>query len=199
MVKHAIASSFAVLALIVVHCGGGTSPVDPNRTPKVHRASAMTCDDMRPPGIADAGLESGAPDSGVPDQCNQDSDCTMGKDGRCGYSRIGKQCSYDTCFADADCGNNGVCVCRTGGSNNHCAGGGGPGACRVDADCGAKGFCSPSAGSCGPGYGIQGYFCHTSSDTCVDDSDCQDGGLAGYCMFETTVKKWQCSNSICAG
>ncbi len=203
MHKHAIVVSFSVLAIVAIHCGGSTTgPGTPPHTPKVHRETAMTCDDTRSPGITDAGApaDSGAPDSGLPGQCNQDSDCTQGKNGRCGYSRIGLQCSYDTCNADVDCANGGVCMCRTSPmDNNHCVGGANAGACRVDADCGPKGACSPSLGSCGNYGGVQGYYCHTSNDTCTDDSECNNSGMMGYCMFETMVKKWQCSYAFCAG
>jgi hypothetical protein len=47
----------------------------------------------------------------------------------------------------------------------------------VDSDC-ASGYCSPSVGSLGTFYGIQGYYCHTPKDTCSNDSDCGGGG---YC------------------
>lgn len=209
MVKHVLLGFFAFSGIVAIHCGGavGTNTdggvVDPNRVPKNHRASAMTCDMTRPPGITSS--EGGAPDAGFPGQCNQDSDCTMGTNGRCGYSRIGKECSYDTCFSDAQCTNGGVCVCRSGGGTNHCAGNSmTAGSCRIDSDCGPKGYCSPSADSCGPSYGTKGYFCHTASDTCLDDTDCSDGGAqggwgSGYCMYEPMVKHWKCSYSACAG
>ena len=200
MVRHAIVVSVSVVAIVASQCGGSTTT--PPHTPKVHRETAITCDSTRPPGITDAGApgDSGAPDSGLPDQCNQDSDCTNGKNGRCSYVRFGKQCSYDTCNIDADCANGGVCVCRTSPTdttNNHCVGGG-DGACRVDADCGPKGACSPSLGSCGTYSGVVGYFCHSSSDTCVDDSECTEGRM-GYCMYVSSGKKWQCSYAFCAG
>jgi hypothetical protein len=202
MQTRVVTLGVSALAIAIIHCGT-ISPIDPgSRTPKVHRPSGMTCDSTRPPilpGMADGG---GAPDSGIPDQCNVDADCTNGKNGRCDYNRIGKQCTYDTCTTDADCTSGGVCMCRMGATdttNNHCAGSGQPGSCKVDSDCGPKGFCSPSFGSCGAYGGIQGYFCHTSSDTCVDDSDCQEGGVAGYCMFQVTAKKWECSYAFCAG
>jgi hypothetical protein len=199
MYKHIIVVSASALAVLAVKCGGSTT-VSPH-TPKVHRAAAMMCDNTRPPGITDAGapMDSGLPDSGIPGQCNQDSDCTQGNNGRCSFNRIGKVCTYDTCTTDAECANGGVCMCREGASSgtNHCVGG--VGGCRVDADCGPNGACSPSFGSCGNYGGTEGYYCHTSSDTCVDDSECTEGGTMGYCMFETKMKKWQCSYSFCAG
>jgi hypothetical protein len=204
MHKPILVSSLVGVALIALfECGGGTSTTITPHTPKVHRPSAMMCDNMRPPGIADAGLgpEAGVPDSGLMN-CNQDSDCTQGKDGRCSYTRIGKQCTYDTCFSDSDCMNGAVCECRTNpqdSSPNHCVGTMGTDTCRVDSDCGANSWCSPSFGTCGNYGGIQGYFCHKTTDTCIDDSDCNEGGLNGFCMYEPTVKHWQCSYSACAG
>jgi Cys-rich repeat protein len=119
----------------------------------------------------------------------------------------GNFCSYDLCAADGDCADAGVCLCGTSigtvGSDgtpiregNRCV----PANCRVDSDCGAGGVCSPTVGtSCGPRNGIVGYECHTPSDTCTTDAQCQDGGLGGYCAFQPTLGHWACSFGFCAG
>lgn len=205
MRREILTGTFCCVAVaIAIHCGGTTTTTNPPHTPKVHRSTAMMCPQMRAPSIEDGGVSDAgmmSPDSGLPQSCNQDSDCTQGKNGRCGYSRIGKTCSYDTCFQDGDCMTGAVCECRSSASSsapNHCTGGNQMGACRVDADCGEKGFCSPTLGTCGNYSGIQGYFCHTSADECVDDTECTQMG-AGYCMFDTMVKHWKCSYSHCAG
>jgi hypothetical protein len=108
------------------------------------------------------------------------------------------------CWQDADCddagfGAPGLCSCapntRHGfsASANICI----PNDCRVDADC-ACGYCSPTVNpNCGSFYGVQGYYCHTPQDCCVNDSDCDGGG--GYCAYHTEVGYWTCGYGHCAG
>lgn len=205
-----------------VHCGGGTTtpistttgdggvppgpPPSNLPTPKEHRVTAAACPTARPPGV---NSDAGAPDSGVPSgQCLRDSDCTQGNNGRCEPASgrmIGNMCTYDACVTDVDCGDGKVCACgtplgtvpngtpmRTG---NRCL----PGNCRVDADCGTGSFCSPSLdATCGPYFGVTGYYCHTAGDTCTSDDQCKGIG-PGYCAFQPTVGKWACGTSVCAG
>jgi hypothetical protein len=66
-----------------------------------------------------------------------------------------------------------------------------PGDCRVDADCGPCGWCSPSHSNqyCA---GVAGYYCHTSSDQCVNDSDCADSGVGMMCRYDTSLSYWRC-------
>ena len=71
-----------------------------------------------------------------------------------------------------------------------------PSDCRVDADCGAPGYCSPTPGSCGPIFGTAGYYCHTPSDECFADDDC-DGDA--YCAYDLSAKRWRCRTERCAG
>jgi len=91
-------------------------------------------------------------------------------------------CSYDECFSDADCPANTPCECRDSASSaaaNRCLSGSD---CRVDSDCGPGNFCSPS--QFGQWCGFR-YYCHTASDTCLDDSDCVGAG----CNFG---EHWAC-------
>ena len=76
------------------------------------------------------------------------------------------------------------------GSSNVCY----PAGCRVDADCGPGGYCSPSPtlGCCG---GPSGFHCHTPQDSCLNDSDCADGGL--FCLFVQTA--WHCGTPQMCG
>lgn len=130
-------------------------------------------------------------------------------------------CTYDDCRDDSDCESGGACLCRTSSTApgpNQCAA---PGpSCRVDADCGKGDFCSPSligtqcicndesfcpkgpsgcsvngvevpcscSGTCG-----HGYFCHTSEDKCLDDSDCAPHQT---CNFDLAGKRWLCTGCI---
>jgi len=105
-----------------------------------------------------------------------------------GHDAPRNDCEYDACLADTDCGAAGVCDCN--GTGNFCLGG----TCRIDADCGAGGACSPDHGCRG---GMHGYFCHTSADTCVNDSDCWKTDQNTGCHFEPQVGHWACVNLQC--
>ena len=167
------------------------------RIPAQHRAAATACSMTRPPGPS--GIANGT--------CQMDSDCvdgTKGQNGRCVFSRIGAICSYDECFDDSTCGGK-VCLCRPSGETsatvqaNHCLVQGG---CRTDSDCGSGGACSPSFSTCGAYTGVVAYYCHTPTDSCLDDSDCpavDGGGGPGYCMFSPEGGKWICGYSQCVG
>jgi hypothetical protein len=115
--------------------------------------------------------------------------------------------STDQCLADSDCAEAGVCSCRGNSfgyahvsAGNSCV----QSNCRVDSDCGQGGSCSPTiSATCGPFYGIVGYYCHTPRDTCESDSDCGGGSgagePAGYCAFDPTLGYWACGHGFCAG
>jgi hypothetical protein len=114
--------------------------------------------------------------------------------GRCVQNNGGPTtclCVWDICADDSACPAGQTCACHGSpyefGEGNHCV----PSNCRVDADCGPGGWCSPtfSASLCGV---VGGYYCHTSRDTCVNDSDCVDGGVGFACGFDTTVGYWSC-------
>ena len=131
----------------------------------------------------------------------------------------GTRCSYDACASDQDCPGNEPCECRASAADpsaNSCLIGGN---CRVDSDCGdgEAGYCSPSqvsnfcvcpstalcgdagascyAGAqqvscaCGDSCG-HSYFCHTKSDSCLDDSDCAAGQT---CNYDTVDARWDCA------
>jgi len=174
------------------------------REPVKHRASATTCDHVR------ATTDPHVPPPTDGDEtyvlCRSHADCTEGENGRCvGNGHDGWRCTYDDCFADADCpgadGKRALCECEGLGvvsSGNACL----DVECRVDGDCGAGGYCSPSLGACGNYFGIAGYFCHTKQDECLDDADCNPDGSTsgvGYCAFMQTTGRWQCSTAQCVG
>ncbi len=164
-------------------------------TPTNHRAAPPVCSHER--ATWDFMADGASGECQTHDDCNN---AELGTNGRCGYSRIGTQCSYDTCFADSDCSAmpNGVCACEDDMGATHCQYGG----CVVDSDCGEGGYCSPSFGSCGNYFGVIGYWCHTQDDECTEDSECTEmegtfGG--GYCAYSEEVNHWVCQYSHCAG
>ncbi len=167
---------------------------DGGRVPVNHRPNDDQCSTTPQKGSCNTGTDSGGPAG----QCSSDTQCTTGTNGRCIYSTGGAlfcMCTYDSCKHDTDCtGSAGtVCACHgspyTNGAGNTCK----PGDCRVDSDCGAGGYCSPSLGTSGCGT-LQGYYCHTAADTCIDDSDCNgSGGGPQACTYSTTTKHWQCT------
>jgi hypothetical protein len=162
------------------------------RVPKNHRPSATACPTGRgtgnsPPLSPDCPLDGGLVD------CVSDTDCSGGKNGRCfpDHFHCSTGCQYDDCFTDSDCSGNAPCDCRASASDadqNFCVTGSG---CRVDADCGDNGYCSPSLvyAFCECDNCEHGYFCHTPSDTCVDDSDCDKSGT---CNYDQLAQRWQC-------
>jgi len=129
-------------------------------------AGALVQDPMNP--YADGGV--------VPD-CHDDGECDAGMNGRCRWTNEGisyqkiliPKCTYDQCFSDQDCPSPLVCDYRGAPvynlwPSNQCLP---SGDCRVDSDC-ASGLCSPApANGC-----MLGFFCHTSWDPCISDSDC---------------------------
>ncbi len=129
--------------------------------------------------------------------CSSDSSCTDGTNGRCVESGGGVlycSCTYDTCANDAACPSGQTCACHGSayveGQGNTCI----QGNCRVDSDCdGGAGYCSPAEDtmSCGS---LLGYYCHTASDQCLDDTDCGQSSQGGpqVCTYSTTAHRWQC-------
>ncbi len=182
---------------------GPDLPTDlpPIRVPAQHRAVATVCDQVRPPSsLLPPPGSTVTPDGYI--SCLTDADCaSAGKNGRCtGNGHDGWRCTYDGCFSDGDCSGS-VCQCEGGfrSDNNVCLS---QGNCRVDADCGPGGYCSPTLGDCGDYGGVVGYYCHTSTDECIDDSDCgaQPGTFGQpYCAYSPAAGRWKCSTQQCAG
>jgi hypothetical protein len=165
--------------------------MDGGRVPTNHRPNDAQCLTTPPPGDCSLG-------GGPPGECSSDSSCTDGgANGRCvesGGGAIYCSCTYDTCANDAACPSDQTCACHgspyVGGQGNTCT----QGNCRVDSDCdGGAGYCSPAENtmSCGS---LLGYYCHTASDQCVDDTDCGQSSQGGpqVCTYSTTTNRWQC-------
>jgi hypothetical protein len=119
----------------------------------------------------DAGTGNGSPDGGFqdggPTACTADTDCP------------GTVC---------DCGKHFACFQK---NQNACLPSGN---CRIDADCGPGGYCSFSSDGAYCGYQhLSGYFCHTASDSCSDDSDCPPDQFGPEsCQINNDNKTWSC-------
>jgi hypothetical protein len=175
--------------------GGQSGTIVSPRVPAVHRAQANSCVGVFAP------AEPVDPNSGS--SCKKHADCTQGKNGRCitdpvGMGRAAKMyyCAYDSCATDADCDPGKVCYC-TAGDAAHCFYAGN---CRTDADCGggATSYCSPAYGNdCGGYHWYSSYYCHTTRDTCIDDSDCTG---KNFCDYNVVSGRWECTapNMSCA-
>jgi hypothetical protein len=185
--------------------------------PMSHRPTHESCMSTRPPGLQDGGLSEGSGLGGTgcylgqDGTCTSDSQCPATNDagwtnGRCTpFDQTGVQvgcpsCQYDQCSTDSQCGTGSVCECGGDVVN------GGPGRyanacltgnCQVDSDCGSGGYCSPDVGPCG--QGTIGYYCHTADDQCDNDSDCQNSPSGGLCVYDMSMKIWDCLNQACPG
>jgi hypothetical protein len=110
--------------------------------------------------------------------------------GRCVVIGHNINCTYDDCEHDCDCAAGSTCACHDtaymGPFGNTCV----PGNCRVDADCGPGGYCSPATyGGCS----LSGYYCHTASDQCIDDSDCLTSTAGSVCSYLAANQRWECT------
>jgi hypothetical protein len=168
---------------------GRTTAAPATETPPQHRSTAQACS----PTPADAMGEWTYDGTGTP--CTSDAQCTFDA-GLPGFCLHGT-CTADECLTDDDCGAGAVCLCSAplGSSavwnRNWCV----RGNCQVDSDCGANGFCVPSSGVCG----IDGFYCHTPADTCVDPAiDCGAPCLMG-CSYFPDKGAFACVAPICGG
>lgn len=156
--------------------------------PSEHCTTAPACQRSNQPPV---------PDGGIP-SCTTDSDCTANPNSLFRFCFRG-QCSLDQCLTDAECGSTGVCACSSdyyGGNAayhpNFCV----PANCRIDSDCGLGGYCSPSRGRCGT---FEGFYCHTSTDSCVDSTaDCSSCSLDA-CVYSPAVAAFTCGSVFCNG
>jgi hypothetical protein len=161
----------------------------------LHRPAGATCDHDRPSLVPDGGFTT------MRGQCTTDADCADGGvDGRCLLPGPFKPpiCTYDSCFQDSDCGTSEDCVCRDYQTieENDCV----PSNCRIDSDCGDGGYCSPAFGGCAPVIGIVGYYCHTPTDECRVDSDCNNAIPGLHCIFDPMKgDRWICAPLDCTG
>ncbi|HEY1532521.1 MAG TPA: hypothetical protein VGF76_00840 [Polyangiaceae bacterium] len=190
-VTQRVSTLVALLLFVACSSQSDRSP-DALRAPVNHRESDARCPTAR---VAVHPTPFDCHDACTLFRCTQDSDCTLGKNGRCGSEPdgVGFVCSYDECSSDSDCANGARCECRPSADSatpNVCT----PlSNCSFDAQCGSAGYCSPSQNLqwCGSFHA-----CHTAEDTCIDDADCASslsGGLPDTCNFDNAKQHWACS------
>ncbi len=182
-----------IAALIFASCGTedpGIAPIS-RTSPDITRTSPEVCDNERPNQNFDPVNSPPSTNGG----CDSDAKCTEGLNGRCLLdSNFGRECTYDGCFNDDDCGTDTVCSCGQDrhsdskfgrADENVCV----SAACRTNEDCGDE-FCKPNSGQCHEGRGrVSQYFCTTENDECRNDSDCSDDLI---CSFSPDLKHWRC-------
>jgi hypothetical protein len=173
--------------------GGAGAEAGLAHAPLDHRPSTTACPvAMRDPDAGPFICE--AQEAGV-NPCQRNGDCTKGLNGICANGEASSSCfcQYDDCNSDSDCAQPGVCACSGGQRRfNKCAT---KGNCITDSDC-ATGYCSPGYDPKDP-CTLVGYYCHTTSDQCIDDKDCT-GATGMYCVYDDAVKYWHCAgNSGC--
>jgi hypothetical protein len=180
--------------------GGGDTDGGSIVPPAEHRSTATACGASIIPGEPDLNIMFA---SNATFDCKANADCNKQQGGRCTIKTCGPGgpacepqgtvCAYDACSTDFDCmGSSGVCDCGSGpGSTNRCIDDSG---CRTDKDCGSNGYCSPSKDACDSLIG--GYYCHSTADQCVNDSDCTGSNFGSSCTYENN--RWECAQLACA-
>jgi hypothetical protein len=174
----------------------GSSSGGVQRVPVNHRPSDAQCFTTPPAGTCNT-------QGGTPGNCSKDANCMAdgGTNGRCvetGGGVLYCSCTYDTCSGDSACPTGETCACHqspyTNNQGNTCV----QGNCRVDSDCGTNGYCSPADNtmSCGS---LLGYYCHTSADQCIDDSDCSSMSGFQVCTYVATSSRWECKTQGLCG
>jgi hypothetical protein len=170
-------ASVACVAALALGCGGKSTAVSEDGG-----TDAPAADAFQP--VIDAATDTPASADARADAADGEAGCVARvplnhrpTETSCSSSQAGD----DACLSDADCTKLGP---QVPGSNT-CV----EGDCRIDADCGDAGFCSPSVspGCSYPACG--GFYCHTCSDTCIDDTDCPTGWACGY---DTAAGHWLC-------
>ena len=168
--------------------------------PPNHRSVAKSCGPSGNPYGSDAGFVSCGADGGCPfvagtlyepqcigglcllqDQCSTDSGCSV-----CPGMKCACACSSEQRYPNDPVQPN-LCLAAK---------------CKVDSDCGPGAYCALSlATSCGRG-GVEGFYCTTPQDRCVDPSrDCTTC-TGKSCSYDPQVGWWVCvpaSAQPCSG
>lgn len=163
----------------------GTTTISP-RVPSGHRVTASSCANTFSLAEPVLPVSEGS-------LCTKHTDCNNGLNGKC--ERVLEDpkpalytCTYANCTNDFDCGKNAVCFCSSS-AQAQCLS---VGNCRTDSDCntGEYSYCSPSSSwDCINYRSIDGFHCHTPSDSCIDDADCS---ASEFCNYDSTNGYWRC-------
>ncbi len=160
------------------------------------RVEATECPEMEIPDILKCDTTEDYND------CNQNSDCTDGKNpGVCLNGDEGCYCIYP-CTKDSDCHDDELCPCQTHyveGNTSilataaQCV----PADCHTNADCpGGECAADPERCNCGGGVGIKGFHCRYPEAECGGADDCKNGsGCGDACTYNETNKYWLCTGT----
>jgi Cys-rich repeat protein len=182
-----------VIAALAAACSSAAPPTGTQQPTPEPRSGGLgrVSDVPSGPCARERGSRPLDPDA-TPVECRTDAECTAGINGRClrisnhgshGPAYEATHCSYDACFADADCEGTQICVCAERaaaepGTGHVCVGS----ECASDADCGAGRYCRRSA---------VGRFCHSPSDECVEETDCGEGRA---CVEDPSTRIHRCTH-----
>jgi hypothetical protein len=126
----------------------------------------------------------------VGDTCQEDSDCTVGANGRCPRVLATTLCVYETCQTDADCMTGLRCVCANeGGSGDHVC---------TSSNCGDDLGC-PENRECKVDESVGGIprawvqHCTTEHDECSSRADCDPNDInRDWCGYDFKRQLWTC-------
>ena len=134
--------------------------------------------------------------------CIIHSDCQAGAGGRCVVGTGGqRQCVYDECESDSDCGSGFACSCGEVAPNpdypvNRCV----EARCHSGLDC-ASGLCMGTGDVCIIGdlqaqsFLIAGYYCATDQDACRSSDACGWPSEARACLWSESDALWSCQDA----
>lgn len=122
-----------------------------------------------------------------PNRCSSSADCPENSE----CSPSGLCHNRPECENDSGCGSGEACTCagtvvqRQSGvvGFNQCV----PVHCRSSADCAGYSCGASASDDCGT---IDGYYCHTGSDECFRNSDCEPTG--SLCAYDGGMRSWRC-------
>jgi hypothetical protein len=119
-------------------------------------------------------------------RCSSSADCPANSE----CSPSGLCHNRPECENDSGCGSGEACACaglvvpRQSGvfGFNQCV----PVQCRSSADCAGYSCGASESDDCGV---VDGYYCHSESDECFRNSDCDTGSL---CAYDGGMRSWRC-------
>jgi hypothetical protein len=120
-------------------------------------------------------------------RCSSNADCPANAEcSPSGLCHNRPECENDSeCGSEEACACSGVVVQRQSGivGFNQCV----PAQCRSSADCAGYSCAASASDICGP---LDGYYCHSDSDECFRNSDCETTG--SLCAYDGGMRSWRC-------